>query len=101
MYELSADNFANLLMNLTPRTCYAGCERSSDCVGPSPPSASFPTHSLATLWEILTFRISHLNTKSQNGLRVRISLMEIHVADEYSAWQNPFLDSAFLRKMRI
>ena len=51
--------------------------------------------------EALIFRISHLNTKSQNGVHVRISWMEIHVADEYSAWQNPFLDSAFLRKIRI
>lgn len=24
--------------------------------------------------------------------------MEIHVADEYSAWQNPFLDSAFFEE---
>ena len=47
MYELSVDHFDNLLMNLTPRSCYAECERSSDCVGPSSPSASFPTHSLA------------------------------------------------------
>ena len=47
MYELSADHFDSLLMNLTPRSCYAECERSSDYVVPCSPSVSFRTHSLA------------------------------------------------------
>ena len=48
MYELSVDHFDNLLMNLTPSSCYAECERSSDCVGPSSPSARLSQH---ILWQ--------------------------------------------------
>ena len=48
MYELSVDHFDNLLMNLTPRSCYAECERSSDSVGPSSPSARLSRH---ILWQ--------------------------------------------------
>ena len=78
------------MTNLTKPCIHLSEYWTSMYVGPCSWSACLPKiffgrgiETKGPLWEILIFRISHLNAKSQNGLRVWISLMEIHVGDEF------------------